>query len=529
MKIKSIRLKKFRRFSDLAIPDLPEARLVIMAGPNGSGKSSLLDAFAVHQRTLGQWSVGWEPAYHSCDDAAPNWTGHQIQIDFHGPTAGRKTFYLRSAYRNEADFQLAGLSRQEDPTNLLRVSRMIDQDSAVSQNFQMLASNALEDAFDRYSGSMSLDEFREGSIGDIKRAVSRLFPDLQMNTLGNPLSEGTFRFTKGTSKGFSYKNLSGGEKAAFDLLLDVVVKSRTFDDTVYAIDEPETHMNTRLQGALLEELYKLIPEGSQLWVATHSIGMMRKARDLHRLSPHAVIFLDFEGHDYDGPVTLTPVEPNRAFWERILKVALDDLADLVAPHRIIICEGNPISPKPGKNEAHDARCYNLIFDKEFPDCKFVSGGNSHDVANDRLKFAAIFPEVVSGIEVQRLIDRDDHSSSDIDEMKAKDITTLSRRHIESYLFDDEIIGKIYDQHGRSANIPNALAEKAKLIAMSVSRGNAADDVKSAAPGIYTYIKKDLGLSSCGNDAGSFARQCLAPLVQPGTNTYNILKADIFGP
>jgi hypothetical protein len=41
--------------------------------------------------------------------------------------------------------------------------------------------------------------------------------------------------------GLSY--LSGGEKAAFDLLLDLVIKRREFNDTVFFIDEPEAHMS----------------------------------------------------------------------------------------------------------------------------------------------------------------------------------------------------------------------------------------------------------------------------------------------
>lgn len=529
MQIKSIRLKAFRRFSDLHIAELPPARLVVMAGPNGSGKSSILDAFSIHHRAVGNWGVSWDGSYHSRGSQDAAWTGQQVQIEFHGQPNGKKSYYLRSAYRNESDFQLGGLSRQNDPSEHPRLSRMIDQDSAVSQNFQMLASRALEDAFDTYDENLSLKDFREESIGDIKRAVGRLFPDLEMNTLGNPLAEGTFRFTKGAAQRFSYKNLSGGEKAAFDLLLDLVIKTRTFDDTVFAIDEPETHMNTRLQGQLLSELYNLIPAGSQLWIATHSIGMMRKALELHRAFPGEVIFLDFEGHDYDAPVTLTPQEPSRAFWERILKVALDDLSELVAPRKIVICEGSPTTPIGGKNEAHDARCYNIIFEQEFPDCKFVSGGNSHDVSADRLKFASVFPTILAGVDVVRLIDRDDHTATDIVEWREQGLRVLSLRNIESYLYDDEVILKLYKNAGREADGPAALSKKQEFLAASVARKNAIDDIKKAAPQIFDFIRRDLQLTGCGNDQAAFARECLAPLLTPGLTIYDHLKADVFGP
>jgi chromosome segregation ATPase len=46
MKIASIQLRDFKRFTELAIQEIPEsAQLVVMLGPNGSGKSSVFDAF----------------------------------------------------------------------------------------------------------------------------------------------------------------------------------------------------------------------------------------------------------------------------------------------------------------------------------------------------------------------------------------------------------------------------------------------------------------------------------------------------
>ena len=52
MRIKQIRLKNYKRFTELTIADLPvTARLVVLVGPNGTGKSSVFDSFLLKART----------------------------------------------------------------------------------------------------------------------------------------------------------------------------------------------------------------------------------------------------------------------------------------------------------------------------------------------------------------------------------------------------------------------------------------------------------------------------------------------
>ena len=46
MRIKNIRLKNYKRFTELTITDVPAtARLVVLVGPNGTGKSSVFASF----------------------------------------------------------------------------------------------------------------------------------------------------------------------------------------------------------------------------------------------------------------------------------------------------------------------------------------------------------------------------------------------------------------------------------------------------------------------------------------------------
>ena len=510
-------------------------KLVILAGPNGTGKSSLFDGFQVFHRAMGQWGMNWDQTYFPKSgepDLASfaGWDRH-VEVQFHeavpqDQTERRKAFSFRSAYRNDPQFEAGGLSRQAPLEDEIRFTFMIENDAAVARNYQRLASQALEDVFVNENAATTVGEFREKVIGDIRAAVERVFPALALNDLGNPLMNGTFRFDKGTSRGFLYKNLSGGEKAAFDLLLDFILKSRTFSNTVYCIDEPEAHMNSKVQASLLDELYRCLPNGSQLWLASHSVGMMRRARDLNATSPGSVAFLDFHDIDFDTPQVLRPAQVTRRFWERVLNVALDDLATLVAPQRIVLCEGAPLG-SPGKNTSHDAVCYDTIFGIEFPDTRFISAGNSSDVQSDRLAFFSSIPAVAAGCKVMRLIDLDDHAPADVAAFEKQGLRVLSRRHIECFLYDDSVLEALCGKYNRTDLVADLLQARQDAIATVVAQGKPADDVKSAAGMIYTKAKQKLALVGVGNDPKAFERNVLAPLILPGTPVYEELKACIF--
>lgn len=59
MKIKTIQIKNFKRFTDLTITNIPEtARLIVLVGPNGSGKTSLFEAFNHWYKLKSYSSVG---------------------------------------------------------------------------------------------------------------------------------------------------------------------------------------------------------------------------------------------------------------------------------------------------------------------------------------------------------------------------------------------------------------------------------------------------------------------------------------
>ena len=207
MRLKSVTIKDFKRFTSLTVRNIPEsARLIVLAGPNGCGKSSFFDALRTWHGWKSNKKPSWEPDYHRKAG-----TSHQdkwrndVELVSHGLSAKieqKKTLYLRSAYRNDPNFRVQGLQRLGDPLNESRVERMIDNDAAVARNFQRLAGQAVEDVFDPKDGTVTLNQFREMVIGDIRTAFAKIFSDIELDSLGNPLEDGTFQFTKGTSRVF---------------------------------------------------------------------------------------------------------------------------------------------------------------------------------------------------------------------------------------------------------------------------------------------------------------------------------------
>ncbi len=516
MKIASIHLRNFKRFTNLTIQNIPAtAKLVVLLGPNGCGKSSVFDA--LHNQSHFYRHLGHpdDPDYYS-KVLNRGQRLDEINIEFHDPTQAdmRKAVYVRTAYRNDPEINVTSIQRMSPVIQEQRFINMIENDAAANSNYQRLISNAVERAYIKENRSKSLGEFQDETLGEIQDAMRRLFHDLILNSLGNPLSDRTFTFDKGTSKSFLYKNLSGGEKAAFDLLFDIFIKRVEYDDTVFCIDEPEAHMNPKLQGDLLEELLRLINDKSQLWIATHAIGMMRKALQLYKEHGEKVVFLDLddnrEDRDFDSQevVIIEPETPDRTFWEQTHKIALDDLAALVVPDQIVICEGEH------GDKGFDAECYNQIFSEEFPNTKFISGGGKRDLRN----YISVIDAVAKGVTVFGLRDRDQASCGEVTQWKQEGIKVLGQGQIEDYLLADDVLRALC-QHYKL----EPCEEKAdELIALR----NGTSNIKDAANRIRRKII-DWGVHGAGEAPEGFLRDTVAPRIKPGMPTYEELRQIIF--
>ena len=128
----------------------------------------------------------------------------------------------------------------------------------------------------------------------------------------------------------------------------------------------------------------------------------------------------------------------------------------------------------------------------------------------------------------KIVDRDDRSQREIYDLAKKDIKVLRERNLESYLLDDEVIRKLCNSVGKPEEYEECIREKCEALAASTSRGNAADDYKSACGEIYNALKKRLTLTKCGNNADTFIRDTIAPLITQDMDVYRRLETEIFG-
>lgn len=534
MKIKKLSLLNYKKFTELHIEQIPiTSKLVVLVGPNGSGKSSLFDAFLMKSREKrGNFRLDREMEDYyinntrdsHLNNATTQNISSRIQIDYHSIENGSNEkpllLYMRSAYRNESDFRLSSIEAVKPSVDQDRISRIIDVDVAVSDNYRRLFWKRSTDV-DNKPGNMTFEKYRSKFLGELQEILQNLFPDpkLVLQDFGGTNDFGVFRFSKGISRNFHYKNLSSGEKAAFDLLLDVFVNRSEYKDAIYCIDEPEAHMATALHAPLLDALLKLIPEESQLWIATHSIGFVRKAYEI-KCQSDEVTFLNFSENNFDKCVTILPSNPNRSFWQTVYRVALDDLGELVAPSEIIICEGD----RSKVSQGFDAECYNKLFSNSQPNTLFLSLGGSKEVENCE-QIIAILKSVVSGVKVRKLVDRDEMPEGARLQKIEEGVNVLRRREIENYLYDPLVLKTFLRNNGYEMLIDDILKKYEELLQEPFNVNSNVD--KRTQQNLLHVIKQLTKETNLGNSIQEFAIHHLVPALKTTASVFQELERDIF--
>jgi energy-coupling factor transporter ATP-binding protein EcfA2 len=365
MHIEKLTLRDFKRFRELTI-DLTEAqpppKLVLLIGANGSGKSAVFDALEwVSIPFKGGQSVNpWPEYYRKGSEAVPEAEcflagGRRVYrrgapteaFDNSSGTALGSAFYGRSASR-----QVPQLTRRRSqPLNV-----ELDEDRP---RLYILPDPRFENDIDLVTGRILAEVFRGNDfdaatlrheyIDPINDALQRIFrssaaSSLALTQLIPSLANepADVRFRKGVSE-IHYDLLSSGEKEVFNIVLNLFARRELYRDTVYFIDELDVHLHTALQYGLIQEIVEhWIPDGCQLWTASHSLGFVQYAKE----TEHSVI-IDLDELDFDLPHTLVPA-PRHSMEVFDIVVPKDMALELLPQKRLMLCENN------------DAKLYNAL-------------------------------------------------------------------------------------------------------------------------------------------------------------------------
>ncbi len=458
MRIASLTLDNFKRFTHLEIADVPEtAKLVLLVGSNGSGKSSVFDAFNSYDNS--RRLVG--TAYDLKDNTLPM----RLDVNVYGGAGflfqngrwvgniGKPTrFYGRSSLRvvpnikrvQNAEQQIA--SDSDRPSSFTQEDRRFFVDVA---HFTSQIDKALREPTFRGEQADTVAIFRS-FIEPFNNSLRRIFGDnlattIQIKNFDNsdPQKPIQLFFTKGSST-VSFDLLSHGEKQIVILLMNFAVRRERYDDAIFFIDEMDLHLNTALQKNVLREIVEQwIPDNAQLWTATHALGFIEYADE----SEHAAI-IDFDNLDFDLPQRLVPA-PRRHLDVFEIAVPRDSLSRLFSGRKIIACEGK------------DDALYNAACDDNSR--LFVPAGNSESV----------FVMVQANPALWGIRDRDFLLQSEIDHLRQvyPQYRVLPYYSIESLLFHPDNVA--------SLNIPGYDAQAWRDAIRTAKDGRALREVKYA--------------------------------------------------
>ena len=193
----------------------------------------------------------------------------------------------------------------------------------------------------------------------------------------------------------------------------------------------------------------------------------------------------------------------------------DDLAGLVSPSCIVLCEGKKSS------EGTDAKIYNKVFEQSHPDTLFISRGSSTEI--EKGEIIPVLESIVPKVRVWRLIDRDDMPTTVRDEKIGAGIQVLRRREIENYLWDKAVVHEALQNIGAEDAVIDSILE-----AYPFSKPNE-DDMKvcDRQQTLFEKIRKAESRSLPGRNRKEFALAHLAPALRETEEVYRELHEDVF--
>jgi ABC-type branched-subunit amino acid transport system ATPase component len=495
MKIRSLRLERFRQFADTTF-EFGDINLLV--GPNNSGKTTVLHAIRAffllmhgHVRMEGDPP---KPFYHkrylsSAEEVAP---APDLRELWYKQQAGK---LLKVAITFEDNVAFAAVLRQqfgqihvsaEDlPTNLTArditkylgatvafipglVGVLVEEPFATAARRNALATQGRYSEIFR-SSLLQLKEKAPKAVVKINQWLARLF-DVEVSDISFDMEKDEFVTIRYRQDGVAYDVVSSG--SGLQQIIQVLTYLYLTKPSVLLIDEPDAHLHSKLQARLGDLFRKVAADlNAQLFISTHSLDL------IDTFSTDHVIVVDA------GEKTVRPIGSDANLVGALVEAGVVDvssLARMLASKRLVVIEDEDQTILKAIDRALGSPLFSPKSASYVLPAKGV--GNFPAVAEMGKVLSSLSG---SQFDIVFLQDRDGMPDFIVDafnESQGADgvaARLLGRHEIESYLIEPKLIEAAAKRLGRKVTVK--AAESAIL--------KAADNVKAEA----RRISKDTAL------------------------------------
>ena len=264
---------------------------------------------------------------------------------------------------------------------------------------------------------------------------------------------------------FDITKMSDGERSAMIIAAHVITAKR---DTVLLIDEPEKHLHRSISQPFLSALFDLRKDCVFI-ISTHEI-------DLAIANPEARVLM-LRSCQWSGDQCVTwdaeVLELNSELSEELKRTILG------SRKRILFVEGNADS-------SLDLPLYRILF----PNISIVPRGSCGEVEKTVLELRNF--QEIHDVEAFGLIDRDDRSCEDIDELAQKGVFALEVYSVEALYYCSDAIAAVAHQQANSLGVDvNELIESVKRVVFKILKTNENIAEEMAARRCIRQIRKTI--------------------------------------
>lgn len=446
MKIVSLEIKDFAPIKSLKIDEMGD--VVIIAGANGSGKSRLKDAIVGALQGGGQMSL---TLIATRDKEREDFGGGEISTTQGQNNSALTTYiqnrrYGRGQYvgslvqidsrRNIQSIQYNPVKWQvTDPDDQETPSTFYWQDFGNRWQDFMNYIHSKVAAYDKElsnkvkSGTdITADEIKKGTphpLQKYKEIFSLLLPEKTLLDI-DPASPREFNYNTNENT-LPFSSLSSGEQEVVKIVFDILRKE--ISHSVIIVDEPELHLHPTLAFKLVETLKTIGDHTNQFIFLTHSADLISTY-----YSTGNVYFIDSQQSG-----------ANQAHKLSDLNHSHKGIVDLIGENLGLFAVGKKLVFVEGEESSIDRLTYHSLALKYLPEAKVVPVGSVENIVTMNALEQQIRNSIF-GINFYMVRDRDGLTSSQITALEQGGrIKCISKRHIENYFLDSEILFKVAEK------------------------------------------------------------------------------------